>query len=240
MIPVDFHAHTHFSQCGIHSHIEMLEEAKRRGMAALAITDHGPALKGRHPSPAYERLHDPVPGIRYLKGIEANVVDEQGTIDVPAQMLPWMDVVLLGLHVHFERPDTSKDWTASLVAAMQKNPCVDIITHPLNSMFPVDLRIVAETACELGIALELNNSKLAYQRVTQEETVRFLAICREAGCRMVLASDAHAIHEVGEDALARPLLEQSGISEELIVNASAERAFAFIESRRSRKTDRSP
>ena len=49
MLEVDFHSHTFFSKCGLHSIIEMLTEAKNRGLAALAITDHGPVLLGGTP-----------------------------------------------------------------------------------------------------------------------------------------------------------------------------------------------
>ncbi len=235
MLSVDFHSHTFLSQCGIHTHVEMLEQAKRRGLAALAITDHGPALQGRHPSPVYERMGSPVPGIRYLKGIESNVIDEDGAIDVPGWLLQWLDVVLLGLHVRYERPDPQKDWTDPLVAAMQRNPCVDIITHPVDPYFPLDIEQVAEAARECGVALEVNNSKLLYGRVEEEDIVRLLHVCRDVGCRIVMSSDAHSLEEVGNDSLSRPLVEQSGIAPEQIVNLTLESSLAFIDSRRSRK-----
>ena len=65
MIEVDLHSHTHFSNCGLHSCLEMLEAARAKGMKGLAITDHGLSLGGRLNSIFFERLKDPVPGIRH-------------------------------------------------------------------------------------------------------------------------------------------------------------------------------
>ena len=233
MIEVDFHSHTLMSQCGIHSHIEMLTAAREREMAGLAITDHGPALGGRHPSPVYDRLDQPVPGVRYLKGIEANVTDEGGATDVPGWMLPYLDIVLLGLHIRFDRRRGSTDWTESLVNALRVNPWVDLITHPVDENFPVELERLAVAAKANGTALELNNSKIQYRRATVESVARFLDICRDTGCKIAVCSDSHTVQEVGDDASVRPILERSGIPESQIVNATAGAAFRFIAARRA-------
>jgi putative hydrolase len=47
MIPVDFHSHSLFSGCGVHTVLEMLTAAKAKGLKGLAITDHGKLVKGR-------------------------------------------------------------------------------------------------------------------------------------------------------------------------------------------------
>lgn len=233
MISVDLHSHTFFSQCGIHTHLEMLHAARERGMVGLAITDHGPALNGRHPSPVYERMDQPVPGIRCIKGIEANVTDADGMIDVPEWLIPLLDIVLLGLHVPFARKRGSADWTDALIRAIQRNPWVDMITHPVDEHFPVDLEKLAAEAKTLGMALELNNSKVLYRRTTPRDVRRFLAICRDTGCRVAVCSDSHTVHELGGDESVRPLLEESGIPESQVVNATPGTAFAFIAARRA-------
>jgi len=233
MLSVDFHSHTLMSQCGIHTHIEMLAAARERGLAGLAITDHGPALGGRHPSPVYDRLGQPVPGIRFLKGIEANVTDQDGAVDTPRWMLPYLDVVLLGLHVRFEQKAGGGDWTDALVNALRRNPWVDIITHPVDDLFPIDLERVAVAAKANGTALELNNSKILYRRTSVEAVTRFLEICRDTGCRIAVCSDAHTVQEIGGDESVRPLLEAVGMPADLVVNATTESAFDFVDTRRA-------
>ena len=41
MLPVDLHVHSLFSNCGLHTILELLSQAKLLGLEAIAITDHG-------------------------------------------------------------------------------------------------------------------------------------------------------------------------------------------------------
>ena len=204
-------------------------------MQGLAITDHGPALASTTPSPFFDRLHDPVPGVRLLKGMECNIVDEHGTIDFPSRYLEYSDVVLLGIHPNCAGGQSSDYYTALLAAALRRNPFVDIVTHVNDPSFPVDFEAVATVAKELGMAMELNNSKTALARTPPEVTGAMLTAFRKVGCRVALCSDAHAINEVGCDEAVRPLLSHFGIGEELVVNATGSSAFVFVEERRSVK-----
>jgi putative hydrolase len=237
MLEVDFHSHTFFSKCGLHSIIEMLTEAKNRGLAALAITDHGPVLQGGTPSTFYDRLNDPVPGIRLLKGLECNIVSDVGTIDFPQKFLKYADIILLGLHPHLPADKPKSHNTALLIRALEKNPFVDIVTHPEDVQYPVDFDKLALYAKERGIALECNNSKVLNKRVVPELMVELLDSCMRTGCRIAVNSDAHALMEIGRDDSVRPLLAQAGFPEELIVNRNAKSAFAFVEERRAVKLD---
>ncbi len=98
MIPVDFHCHSLFSGCGVHTVMEILEAGRKKGMEGLSITDHGRLVGGKANSPFFERLENPVQGIRLLKGMECNVDGDTGLTDCPMNFLPFMDIVLLGLH----------------------------------------------------------------------------------------------------------------------------------------------
>ncbi len=164
MLAVDLHAHTHFSRCGLHSHVELLERARSLGMHGLAITDHGPAIGGRVCGAFFDRLRAPVAGVRLLKGMECNLVDEDGAIDLPPQQLPFMDVVLLGIHPNTPTGLGAGAYTARLLAALARNPAVDVVTHLNDPSYPVDFRAVARAALASGVAVELNNSKTALAR----------------------------------------------------------------------------
>jgi putative hydrolase len=235
MLQVDFHSHTLFSRCGLHTAVEMLTYAKSLGLKGLAITDHGPELKGHLTSVFFERLRDPVPGIRLLKGTEANLTLREGVIDTPAWLPQWADIVLVGIHDHLPRDLGSEKYTSMLLSAMRMNPCIDIIAHPDDEIFAIDIEAVAREAKNLGIALELNNSKALYHRIKPEATERMLATCKRIGCPIAVDSDAHALHEIGRDDEARELLRRTDFPESLIVNRNAESAFAFVESRKERK-----
>jgi putative hydrolase len=235
MLPVDFHCHTTFSDCGLHSIMEMLTEAKRRGLAGLAITDHGPAQGGHVNTSFFERLNDPLLGIKLLKGMECNLLDDRGEIDFPKRCLKWADIVLLGIHPNSLRDLGKTKYTDMLCRALEKNRFVDIIAHPNDEQYPVDYFKVARTAAKLGVALEINNSKMFYKRSKPAEVRAILEACRKTGCCIAVNSDAHAINEVGCDESVHPLIKASKFPRELIANASAASAFAFVKERRKNK-----
>jgi hypothetical protein len=71
----------------------------------------------------------PLPGYASLKGMECNLVDEDGAIDLPPQQLPFMDVVLLGIQPNTPTGLGAGAYTARLLAALARNPAVDVVTH---------------------------------------------------------------------------------------------------------------
>jgi Histidinol phosphatase and related hydrolases of the PHP family len=237
MLEVDFHSHTLFSRCGLHSVIEMLTYAKHAGLKGLAITDHGPMLKGSTPSTFFDRLGQPLDGITMLKGMECNIKNDDGEIDFPLPYLKFADIVLLGLHPG-NTPGLSREQnTPLMLRALDKNPFVDIITHPEDPAFPLDLPILADYARDHGMALEINNSKALYKRFPVQATIDLIEVCKKAGCRVVIDSDAHAFQEIGQDSSVKPLLERADFPKELIINDRVERAFQFVEERRKIKKE---
>lgn len=237
MLEVDFHSHSLFSGCGLHTIIEMLTYAKTVGLKALAITDHGTAQDGHISSPFFDRLIDPVDGIRLLKGQESNVVNDEGVIDFPVKFLRYADVVLLGLHPNLDKLPKKADYSDMLIKALKKNPYVDIITHLNDTVYPVDYDKVIAAAKELGMAIEFNNSKTKYSKVDPTATPLLIDACKRVGCRAVINSDAHALREIGLDDSIRPLLASADFPSGLLVNDTADRAFAFVEERRKVKFD---
>jgi putative hydrolase len=237
MLEVDFHCHTLFSRCGLHTIVECLSYARDKGMLGLAITDHGRELKGHIPSTFWDRLTDPVPGIRLLKGIECNIRGDQGEIDFPLEFLLHADVVLLGLHVNLPKDLGVEGCTTLLLKALEENPYVDIITHPNDQVYPVDFESVTRFAASHGIALELNNSKNLYSKVSSRGTIEMLEACKRNKCLIAVNSDAHALHEIGLDDAAKVFLQQVRFPHEYIVNRDAASAFGFVENRRLKKQE---
>ena len=80
--------HTHTVMSG-HAHSTLLEnitEAKRKGMKFLAVTDHTGIMPGA-PHESYftcmwSAIPDEYDGVYLLRGCEANILDETGTLDV--------------------------------------------------------------------------------------------------------------------------------------------------------------
>ncbi len=228
MLEVDLHTHSLFSLCGIHTIIEMITRAKELGLKAIAITDHGKTLGGRLSSVFFERLLDPVPGIKLLKGIESNVLDKNGNIDCPVKFLKHMDVVLLGIHPNIQDGHGIRTYTEMIITAIKKNRYIDIITHPNDPFYPIDFKTLAECAKENDVALELNNSKIMLNRVNAEITENMLAACKDAGCLIAVNSDAHTLNEIGLDDSVAPLLKKVCFPEKLIINRNIDSALEFL------------
>jgi putative hydrolase len=163
------------------------------------------------------------------------VLDESGSIDFPKNFMPFVDLVLLGIHPNITAGKSREFYTDMLVSAIKQNPCVDIISHPNDPVYPVDYDKLAKTAQSHGIALELNNSKLLYKRTTLKETEMLIAACHINNCLLAVNTDTHAIHELGNDDAVRPILARMKFPEELIVNRTADSAADFIRKRRGFK-----
>ena len=236
MKEVDLHCHSSFSRCGIHTIVEILEAAKRKGLKAQAITDHGPAKVDFIRSTFFNRLTQPVEGIVLLKGMECNIMDENGGIDLAPKFIRNCDVLLAGLHDNLNVDWNREETTRALINTMRNNPWVDVITHPLNNDFEVDLRTLAQAAAETGTALELNNSKIVFGAVSEKAQCEFIRICREESCLVAVNTDAHALNELGDTAPMERLLEKENFPEELIVNRSFDAVMAWLEERRVYKT----
>ncbi len=221
--------------CGLHTVLELLSRAKAIGLKGFAVTDHGQTLGGRLNSVFFERFESPDPSIRIFKGVECNLLDEKGAIDLPRAYLKYLDIVLCGIHPNIAKGLSSGSYTDMLLRALRLNPEIDIITHPNDPVYPVDYRRLAEGAKESGCVLELNNSKVRYARSSESEAVELIAACRECGCPIAVNSDTHAILELGDDSAVVPLLEKTGFPEELIVNRSIDAALDFAERRRIHK-----
>lgn len=215
--------------------LELLARARELGMQGFAVTDHGLTIGGRLNSVFFERFVSPDPNVRVLKGVECNLLDRNGTIDLPMEYLRFLDIVLCGIHPNFEKGLGVQAYTACMLAALKHYPMIDIVTHPNDATYPVDYVALAKAAVKTGAALELNNSKILYPRSTPAEAIALLTACKEQRCRVAVNSDTHAIHELGDDSAVAPLLRQAAFPEELIVNRTAKAAFDFVGERRSLK-----
>ncbi len=235
MIAVDFHVHSIFSHCGLHTILELLDQARKIGIKGFAVTDHGPTLGGRLNSVFFERFVSPDPNIRIFRGIECNVLDNNGNVDIPSEYIQYCEVILVGLHQNIDKGLPPHVYTSMLLAALRRNPAIDIVSHPNDQNYPINYKELARFAAKTGAALEVNNSKIRLSRSSKEQLLELLSVCKEEGCRVAVNSDTHAIHELGDDSDVSPIIMQARFPEELIVNRTTETAFNFVEQRRTFK-----
>ncbi len=237
----DYHTHTTYSGDGKGTMEENVKAAIEKGLKVLAISDHGPGHMGygiaykKYPEmrEALDRLQEKYPQIRLLLGIEANVMNEQGQLDVDEAFLKYNDILLAGYHFgsspkahvrdvkmhwynlmskksayYFEK---AKEYnTKAFIRALEQYP-IHILTHP-GAKGPADLEAVAKVAAKRNTAMEINNS---HGHLTYEEVV----LVSGTGCMFAINSDAHRPEHIGrfENGIDRAL--RAGIDESRILNA---------------------
>ena len=132
MYPVDLHMHTIASTHAYSTLHDYVTQAKQTGMKLFAITDHGPDMAD---APHYWHFINMrvwprvIDGVGILRGIEANIKNQQGEIDCSGPMLDALDLIVAGFHEPVYAPRDRKHHTDAMIAAMAGG-LVHIISHP--------------------------------------------------------------------------------------------------------------
>jgi putative hydrolase len=174
-------------------------------------------------------------GIRLAFGVEANILDYKGNIDMPDDILEKMDLCIASIHPPCFHSGTVKQNTNAYLGVM-KNPHVNIIGHPDDGRFPVDYDKLVHGAKENHVALELNNSSLkpgSFRPGARDNYKKMLSLCKELNVPIALGSDAHVEEDIADFTLAIQLLEELNFPEELVLNTSVEKLQKFIDEKKS-------
>ena len=198
---------------------EICAAAAQKGLQLVAITDHGPAMPGgthRYYFGNLRALPRYIDGVRVLSGVEANIINYDGELDLPPSYLRQLDLVWAGLHQPCIRPGNRDENTRALVKALE-NPLVDGIVHPGNPEFIIDAEKMVLKAEEQQKLIEINNNSFAVRSGSRENCLRIATLVKERGGLVAANSDAHhpsAVGEMGDAVRAARLL---GIEEERCV-----------------------
>lgn len=225
---MDLHTHTVASSHAFSTLKENIEAAAEKGLTVMGTSDHGGGMPGAaHPYmfSNYRVVRPEMMGVRILRGIEANITNYDGEIDIVPYILSKVDYVIASIHQPCYTIGSREENTNAFVGAM-KNPHVKIIGHSDDDRIPVDFDRLAKAAKETGVALELNNSSLMPNSVRKNGKVNATAMLLAAkryGAKILLGSDAHIYLDVGRFDEALALIEEVDFPEELIINTSVEK-----------------
>lgn len=227
----DTHCHTISSGHAYSTITEIVEVASEKGLKLIAMTDHGPAMPG---GPhifhiANQRvIPDYIKGVRVLKGVEANIMDFDGGLDLPERYLKKLEIVIASLHDVCIEPGSVEENTGALVAAM-KNPYVDIIAHPGNPYYPIDIDRLIQCACETGTLIEINNSSFTGSRKGSAENCKNIAAkAKEKGVCLVAGSDCHICFDVGRFNKIEEIFKELDMPEELVINTNPGKLIDYL------------
>lgn len=228
----DLHVHTIASGHGYSTIKENIESAKEKGLKAIAITDHGLNMLGAPHLYHFTNmisLPRTIDGVEVLRGVEANILDAKGKIDMPnIVMSDYLDIVLAGLHDKTGYEGSTKEENTEAMVAAIKNPYVHIITHPDNPKYPIDVETVVRAAKEYNKALELNNSSFLVRPGNASICAHIARLCKKYNVLVSINSDAHICYNVGETSKAKAVALKEGIKPEQIINSSIERLHEFL------------
>ena len=159
----DLHTHTCASGHGTTDRItDLAKAAAGRHMETLGISDHGPATVGSAGLSYFRSLflcERNRFGIRLLYGAEANILDTEGHLDIPDDILGRLDFCIISTHRPIYTSGSTAENTKAYIRAMS-HPGVKIIGHCDDSRFPVYYRELLSAALTMGVIPELNNVSL--------------------------------------------------------------------------------
>ncbi|MBS3819449.1 DNA polymerase/3'-5' exonuclease PolX [bacterium] len=197
----DLHSHTKYTD-GHFTPEEMAEAARKKGYEYLAVSDHS-----QHVSVAngldkkrlaqqieeIDKLNQKIKGVVLLKSIEVDIL-EDGTLDLPDEILKQLDLVICSVHYKFNLPQEKQ--TQRIIKAL-KNPYTDILAHPSGRLinerkpYEVDMEKIMHMTQDQGCFLELNAHP---DRLDLTDSHCMMA--KELGIKVAISTDAHSQNDL--------------------------------------------
>lgn len=230
---LDVHCHTIASGHAYSTVTECAKGASENGIKLIAITDHAPEMPGSCGFLHFWNLRS-IPktlyGVEILSGVELNIIDKSGKVDLSERTLKKLDVIIASLHIPCIKPMSYEENTECLINTM-KNPYIKILGHPGDPRYPFDIEKVVSAAYDTNTIIELNNASLSPEngRYDKPDTlINLLNECKKQGVPIIMGSDSHFHTNIGNFSDAQKLLEKTDFPEELILNTSIEKFKLFL------------
>ncbi|AEH34679.1 phosphatase [Vibrio anguillarum] len=229
---VDTHTHTYASGHAYSTLIENARSAKENGLAMFCTTDHAQSMPG---APHYWFFSNQrilprfLDGVAIIRGIESNIMNRAGEIDVHPSVDQNLDWVIASFHEPVFQPADKAAHTEALINVI-KGGRVDALGHLGNPNFDFDFDEVIACAAQHHVAIEINNSTLkGHSRVGSVDRCYEIAkVAKAHGAYVTTGSDAHFCQDIGQLQLASELLENVGIAAEKVITHSVEQFLAFL------------
>ena len=234
MFQFDPHMHSIASGHGSHDTItDLAKQAVSKHLNMIGVTEHGPATmhSGRV---AYFRGLSHAPkkrcGIEILNGVELNILDFKGKVDLSDDILETLDYAIISMHPQNIKSGDIEQNTFAYVYAMM-HPKVKIIGHADDTKYPVDYEALMVAAKHLGVVFEINNSSLSpdgYRGNTKDNVRTILELSKKYDHPIVLSSDSHGKKNVGNFEYAMAMIKEVDFPDRLILNYSSKDFKSFI------------
>lgn len=229
----DPHTHTIASGHAYSTLQEMAHAAAEKGIQVLGITEHAPGIPGTC-DPIYFRNLHVVPremyGVRLLLGVELNILDTTGRLDLDEHHYHCCDIRIAGMHSLCWEGGTAAQNTEGMLAAIH-NPWTHIISHPGDGTAELRFEPIVLAARDTHTLLEINSSSMIpsrHKEVARPNNLEILRLCRKYDVPVVLGSDAHISFSIADYRYALPLLAETDFPDELVMNYWPEQALVYL------------
>ncbi|MEI6101036.1 MAG: phosphatase, partial [Eubacteriales bacterium] len=235
-ILVDTHTHNLLSGHAYSTLLENMAYAAKIGLEGIVNSDHGPAILGASPEFCLSVLRtvpQEIDGVRLYRGIEANILDYTGKLDISRGFLKMTEFVIASLHDIVIAPASREEHLAGYMGAFA-NPYVDVIGHSGNPAFDLDREELVRSAGRANKLIEINNHSFRFRPGSEINCNEIIRLCIKYNVRITVSSDAHFAMGVGSFENVLAALEQNGFPEELIVNLNRKSMDCYLAERQTR------
>lgn len=235
-IIADMHCHSVASDHAYSTILENITAAKNYNLQLIAITDHGPTLPDA-PHPYYffnlRVLPRKINNVYVLKGVEANIVDYNGNIDIPLEFINSLEWIIASMHSPILKPGTKDDHTKAWLGIC-KNKYVDVIGHSGTEMFKCDYERVIKEFKATNKIVEINSSSFDIREGSKVNCKAIAKLCKKYEVPVLVNSDSHFALNIGQVDAALEMLMKIDFPEKLILNTSFDKLASEIKRIRNR------
>ncbi|MGG7179133.1 phosphatase [Clostridium paraputrificum] len=219
----DLHTHTIVSGHAYTTLLENVAFCAENGIKVLGTSDHGPTMPNA-PHPWYFGNLKVVPrtinGVIILKGIEANIKDISGSIDLEPSESKALDYMIASFHEPIFKPMSLAENTTAMINAIENNDKVEVVGHLGNPNYELDYEAIVKKAKEKNVMVEINNCSIigSSRNGSKDNCKRIAELCKEHSTKIILSSDSHISFTIGKFDQSIEMLKSIDFPEELIMN----------------------
>ncbi|MHB8064892.1 MAG: PHP domain-containing protein [Ruminiclostridium sp.] len=235
-IVVDTHTHTISSGHAYSTIQENAKEASANGMKMINMSDHGSAMAGapfRYHFGNLKVVPSFIYGVRILKGVELNIINYNGEVDLSEYYLEELDLVLASFHDICIEPATVEEHTNAAIQVLS-NPYIDVLAHSGNPQFQIDIEKVVKAAKDYNKLIEINNHSFVVRTGSERNCLEIARMCKKYCVRIATGSDAHISYGIGKFDNVIKLLKEAEVPEELVLTTSVEKMDEYLLERKRR------
>ena len=224
-IIADMHTHTLASTHAYSTITENCRSAAEKGIRIVAMTDHYGDMPDSPHLWHFENLKilpRTICGVTVLKGVEANIINDEGELDMPRKTLESLEWVVASMHRQVYKPTTPENHTRAYINTA-KDSKVDVIGHCTTDFFPIDYEKCIKAFKEYDKLVEINESSILYKKGSRKNTYEVLRLCKKYKVPVVLDSDGHFCELIGVVTNALEIVNEVGFPQELVINADFDR-----------------